>query len=252
MKWHAHLHGFNGIPRILGTVLLVACGPHAHIPPRPVPALLATVNDSVATLAKRHAPLLYLQRDETFPLERVVAVVHPTERVIAYHLLWRDDAHGAWLPFTIPTDEELVWVGYDSTGSATQIWTYWHGAILHTRWRDRPRVEIDVQWGKHGSMPRGMDENDLPIALSLDSYFLYSWLGVPDIMLGRLVRRGPNCFCRGYKRYREFTNPLDTQDKLDGVVRTIDATEFLGRVFGVPYSMKPAWPPGIKGSPYLW
>jgi hypothetical protein len=193
-----------------------------------------------------------MQRDESFSLERVVAVVHPTERVIAYHLLWRDDAHGAWLPFTIPTDEELVWVGYDTTGSATQLWTYWHGAILHTSWRSRDRVEINVQWGKHGSMPRGMDENKLPRTLSLDSYFLYSWLGAPDILLGRLVRKGPSCFCRGYDRYREFTRPVDTATRLDAIVRAIDARSVLGQVFGVPYSMKPPWPPGIKGSPYLW
>ena len=210
------------------------------------------VSDSIALLARRHAPVLYMQRDEEFPLERVVAVVHPSERVIAYHLLWRDDAHGAWLPFTIPTDEELVWVGYDTAGAATELWTYWHGAILHTSWRSRARVEINVQWGKHGSMPRGMHENELPVALSLDSYFLYSWLGAPDIMLGRLVRKGPKCFCRSYDRYRQFTRPVDTANRLDAIVHAIDASPVLQQVFGVPYSMKPAWPPGIKGSPYLW
>ena len=60
-------------------------------------ALEAT--DSGAVLA----PLLYAQRDEWFPLERIVAVVHPTRRVIAYHLLWKDDVHASWIPFTVPT-----------------------------------------------------------------------------------------------------------------------------------------------------
>jgi len=207
-------------------------------------------SDSVTMLAKRLAPVLYLQRDETFPLERVVAVVHPTERLVAYHLLWRDDAHGAWIPFTIPTDEEVVWVGYDSAATVTQLWTYWHGAILYAPWRGRSRTEIDVQWGKHGSMPRGMDENSLPALLSLDSYFIYSWLGAPDLLLGRLMRRGPSCFCRSYRRYRQFTRPIDTAERLDVVVRVIDASEILGRVFGVPYSRKPAWPPGVPGSSY--
>ena len=92
--------------------LLSACGPHAHIPPRPtvIPGALADA-DSAAQLARELAPLLYVQRDEWFPLARVVAVIHPTRRVIAYHLLWREDVHGSWVPFTVPTDEEVPWVG---------------------------------------------------------------------------------------------------------------------------------------------
>lgn len=242
------MHSFRAFPALLGLACLTGCGPRAHIPARPI-LPPQTASDSIAQLAKRLAPVLYLQRDETFPLERVVAVVHPTERIIAYHLLWRDDAHGAWLPFTIPTDEELVWVGYDSTLTVTHVWTYWHGAILHRPWLGTQRVEIDVQWGKHGSMPRGMDEDDLPLDLSLDSYFLYAWLGAPDLLLGRFVRSGPSCFCRGYKRYREFSRQLDTSQRLDAVAHAIDASGMLGQVFGIPYSRKPAWPHGVKGSP---
>ena len=91
------------------STLLAACGPHAHIPLRPanLPDALAST-DSGAVLARRLAPVLYLQRDETFPLERVVAVLHPTRPLIAYHLLWRDDVHGSWIPFTVPTDEEVL------------------------------------------------------------------------------------------------------------------------------------------------
>ena len=65
-------------------------------------------------LARSLAPTLFVQRDEYFALSRVVAVVHPTRPVVAYHLLWRDDVNGAWIPFTKPTDQEIVWVGFDS------------------------------------------------------------------------------------------------------------------------------------------
>ena len=222
---------------------LTACGPRAHIPQLPVEPLPGTeTNGADSALVKNLAPVLYLQRDETFPLSRVVAVVHPFEQVIAYHLLWRDDVHGAWLPFTMPTDEELVWVRYDSTGQATHVWTYWHGVILSTDWQGKGRVAIHVQWGKHGSMPRGMVESDLPWELNLPSYFVYSWIGIPDLLLGRLVRKGPSCFCHGYKRYRQFTRVLDTSVRLDVIARTADPAELLGRVFGKPYSKKPAWP----------
>ena len=85
-------------------------------------------------LARSLAPVLYLQRDERFPLSRVVAVIHPAKRIIAYHLLWRDDVNGSWIPFTVATDQEIVWVGYDQSGAPTEVWTYWHGTILHTPW----------------------------------------------------------------------------------------------------------------------
>src|SRR4051812_23554638 len=81
----------------LGLFALTACGPIAHIPPRPAPESLPGAlapSDSDATLAHTLAPVLYLQRDETFPLSRVVAVVHADRHIIAYHLLWRDDAYG--------------------------------------------------------------------------------------------------------------------------------------------------------------
>ena len=99
---------------LVGLSVVSACGPHAHIPPRPaiVPAALDSADPS-SRLARALAPVVYLQIDEVFPLSRAVAVVHPTRRIIAYHLLWQDDVHGAWIPHTVPTDEEVVWVpGY--------------------------------------------------------------------------------------------------------------------------------------------
>jgi hypothetical protein len=198
-----------------------------------------------STLAKNLAPVLYIQRDESFPLSRVVAVIHPFERVIAYHLLWRDDAHGAWLPFTIPTDEELVWVGYDESGQASHVWTYWHGVVLSTDWRGKGQVAINVQWGKHGSMPRGLIEGDLPVDRNLPSYFGFAWVGIPDLLLGRLVRKGPSCFCHGYGRYREFTRVLGTSGRLNAIVRTQHPERILKQVFGNPYSEKSPWPPEI-------
>ena len=186
--------------------------------------------------------MLYLQRDEWFPLVRVVAVVHPERRVIAYHLLWRDDVHGSSIPFTVPTDQESVWVGYDSTHAPTDMWTYWHGTILHTPWRDRGTVLGNVQWGKHGILPRGLIESDLPAGRKLNVYYLFSWLGLPEIWLGRLTRPGPGCFCRGYGRYRDFTRPVRLTERVDVVVRTAHPHDVLSAVFGARYSQKPDWP----------
>ena len=236
----------NTFRRVLVTSLaagLTACGPRAHIPPQPVavPGALAPT-DSGARLAHALAPLLYLQRDEWFPLQRVVAVLHPTRPIIAYHLLWQDDVNGSWIPFTVPTDEEVVWVGFDSTEAPTDIWTYWHGTLLHADWHQRGQVAIDVQWGKHGSLPHGLIESDLPSIKKLNDFYALTWLSLPDIWLGNLTRRGPWCFCHGYARYRDFSRQLPLSNRLDLVVKAEDAREALGAVFGKPYSRKTPWP----------
>jgi hypothetical protein len=231
---------------VLAAAQLSACGPHAHIPPRgvtPVPGV-AQQGDSIYTLAHRLAPVLYLQRDEWFPLSRVVAVVNPTRPIIAYHLLWRDDVHGAWIPFTVPTDEEVVWVGYDPvTAAATDLWTYWHGRILHTDWHAKGPPAFDVQWGKHGSLPHGTALGDLPKTRSMNLFYAFTILGAPDIWLGNASRKGPWCFCHSYRRYREFDRPLDVAQQLDAVVRTDNAREALKAVFGKKFSDKIEWPP---------
>jgi hypothetical protein len=171
-----------------------------------------------------------------------VAVVHPTRPVIGYHLLWRDDVNGSEIPFTVGTDEEIVWIGYDSlTSRPTEMWTYWHGKILHTDWRDRGAPAVDVQWGKHGSLPHGVIESDLPRFRTLNSFYAFTWLSLPDIWLGNLTRRGPWCFCHGYNRYRDFSRVLPLADSLTAVVVAADPRDALTAIFG-KYSKKPAWP----------
>lgn len=233
------LRKFAGLALVL--VLSGGCGPRAHIPLRPsgLQGVLAG-NDSNALLARSLAPVLYLQRDETFPLSRAVAVVHPTRPIIAYHLLWRDDVHGSWIPFTVPTDQEIVWVGYDVTGAPVDVWTYWHGAILHTPW-PKSQVAIDVQWGKHGSLPRAVRESDLPASRKLNIYFAATRVLLPDMLLGRLQRKGPVSFPYGYDRYRDYTKVLLLSERIDAVVRAADPHSVLQAVFG-DYSRKPDWP----------
>jgi hypothetical protein len=214
-----------------------------------VPAALAD-GDTAALLAHRLAPVLYLQRDEWFPLSRAVAVVHPDRRIIAYHLLWKDDVHGSWIPFTVPTDEEVVWVGYDTSGAPSDLWTFWHGSILHTDWHDRGTPAIDVQWGKHGSLPRGIIESDLPRGQTLNAFYVLHFIGLPDILLGKLTRPGPSGFFHSYARYRDFSRVMRLGDSLDVVVRTATPAASLAAVFGKPYSRKRQWP-DLTGVPAI-
>jgi hypothetical protein len=223
---------------------LSGCGPRAHIPPLPVAVQSAVDSSSfVAELARELAPILHLQRDEWFDLSRIVAVVHPTRPIIAYHLLWRDDVNGSGIPFTVATDQEIVWIGYDSTTHMPMdMWTYWHGTILHTDWRGRGHPAVNVQWGKHGSLPRGVIESDLPLSRKMNSFYAFTWLTLPDMWLGQLTRRGPWCFCHGYARYRDFSRVTPIANALDAVLQTEDPTAALTAIFGKPYSKKQAWP----------
>jgi len=214
------------------------------LPALPVdPPGLLDSGDSAALLARQLAPVLYIQRDEPFPLIRVAAVVHPTRPIVAYHLLWKHDVNGQWVPWAKPTDEEEAWVGYDPvTKEPTDLWTYWHHTILHTDWRRRGPPAVDVQWGKHGSLPRGIVESDLPHMKTLNFFYAAEFLLLPDIWIGKLAHGGPWGFFHGYERYRAFTDTLPLASRLDAIIRAEDPREGLRAVLGSHYSNKIHWP----------
>src|SRR5262245_9992756 len=115
-------------------------------------------------LVRRFAPRIYTTPTEIFPLKDFAVILHPTSRQIAYHFFWEDDID--FPEDNDPCDHELIWVQYSSDQkSIEKIWTYFHGRILEggeaalsdaRRYAMRPR--IDVQWGKHGSLPIGWEE----------------------------------------------------------------------------------------------
>jgi hypothetical protein len=104
-----------------------------------------------------------------------------------------------------------------------------------------------VQWGKHGSLPRGVIESDLPRFRTLNAFYAYNYLLLPDILLGKLTRPGPSGFFHSYARYRDFSRVLVLGDSLDLVVRTENARDALTAVFGKPFSKKTPWPPETRG-----
>jgi hypothetical protein len=235
---------FKNIAGLVTLAALAACVPRVQLPVAPYVAQgIVAPGDSVARLARHLAPVLYVQRDEPFPLVRVAAVVHPTRPVIAYHMLWQHDVNGQWLPWAKPSDEEIVWVGYDpQSGDATDIWTYWHNTVLHTDWRGRGMPGIDVQWGKHGSLPHHTIESDLPRFKTLNAFYAVEFLLLPDIWIGKLAHGGPWGFFHGYGRYREFTNIDSLANRIDAVIAAEDPRDQLHAVFGRKYSNKLRWP----------
>jgi RimJ/RimL family protein N-acetyltransferase len=232
----------NVLALAIALVCATGCYRASGIPP--VPATIPAAADSSAVaLARSLAPVLYVQRDEYFPLERVVAVVHPQCPVVAYVLDWKWDVNGQWVPWSKSSDEEEVWVGFDSLSHLpTDLWTYWHGSILHTDWRGRGQAAISVQWGKHGSLPHGVIESDLPNTRSLNVMYALDYVLLPDMWLGKLVHGGPWGFFHGYARYRDFSRVIQTADRLDAVVQTATPTDPLRAVLGARFSNKRPWP----------
>lgn len=227
---------------LMVSLLSASCGPHVVLPP--VPASLPNAADSIdALLARALAPVLHVQRDEPFDLVRVVAVLHPTRPIIAYHLLWSHDINGQWVPWAKASDAEVVWVGYDSaTKLPTDMWTYWHGSILHADWRGKGRPQVAVQWGKHGDLPFGVVESDLPRSRKLNSFYAAEFLLLPDIALGKLSHGGPFGFFHSYRRYRDFSRIVPLENRIDAVVRSEDPHPALLAVFGPRHADKQHWP----------
>ena len=126
-------------------------------PPRPPSAAELTRSSGASPRACTR------RRRSSFRSRTSPAVLHPTERLIAYHLFWEDDID--FPDDNDPCDHEVVWVQFARDGrSIERFWTYFHGRILEggeAALRDarehgmRPRV--NVQWGKHGSMPHGWE-----------------------------------------------------------------------------------------------
>ena len=115
-------------------------------------------------LVRRFAPRLYATPSEFFPLKDFAVILHPADRLIAYHFFWEDDID--FPEDNDPCDHELIWVKYSADkNSIENVLTYFHGRILEggeAAINDarahgmRPRVNI--QWGKHGSLPVGWEK----------------------------------------------------------------------------------------------
>ena len=122
-------------------------------------------------LVRRFAPRLYTTPTEFFGLRDAAAIVHPDRRLIAYHLFWDDDID--FPEDNDPSDHEVIWVAYGPGGKdIEQVYAYFHGRILAgtaETLKDaranggRPRVQ--VQWGKHGSIPFGSEQQLIRVVI---------------------------------------------------------------------------------------
>lgn len=190
-------------------------------------------------LVDRLAPRVMTTTSEPFALRDVVAILHPGEPVIAYHLLWDDDID--YPDDNDPSDHEVVWVRYTQDGRLERLWTYFHGRILDggdaaladaARHGGRPLV--NVQWGKHGSMPAGWQQQtiaadvneteagDLPAGepISLERYNRATFdklrqegARAADHPLARL-NKWPRTFTGSWNEFSRFGKSVDVRARL--------------------------------------
>ena len=228
--------------------------------------------DDRATII-RFAPRVFTVPDEVFPLKDAAAVLHPSERLIAYHLFWEDDID--FPDDNDPCDHEVVWVQFSQDRRTLErFWTYFHGRILDgggAAIRDaaqhgmRPRV--NVQWGKHGSLPVVWES--LPItpetgdlertyygvgkAITLAEYNRGTWQKLHSE--GRRLRDHPMArrlgwperFAGDWSRFIDFSREIDLRAAISKPgLMTVSRwnSAVIARHF-LPYNFRPKteWPP---------
>jgi hypothetical protein len=172
-------------------------------------------------LILRFAPRVFVNHEEPFPLKDAAAILHPERPWIAYHFFWEDDID--FPDDNDPSDHEVVWVRLDdSRQRLVGFYTYFHGRILEAppeALQDAQahggRVKLEVQWGKHGSLPvgwRGMRE--------VEENQRTTWQRLVkvgrDSRSSELARGWPMRFAGTWEQWMDASKPVD----LVAVLRT--------------------------------
>ncbi|SEO52110.1 metallophosphoesterase family protein [Paenibacillus sp. OV219] len=114
------------------------------------------VSTEMEELARLLAPELHLAESEPFTLRDCVAVFHPEQPLIAYHLFWDREMERN------EADHQLIWVSYHpETKELSEIKTYFHENMvssheaLEEAKAQQNRPQVYIQWGIHGAFLTG-------------------------------------------------------------------------------------------------
>jgi hypothetical protein len=166
-------------------------------------------------LVEKYAPRLHHVAGEFFPLQDIVAIIHPEKPLITYRLLWEDDL--GFPSDNDPCDHEIVWIEYDpADGDVTRVSTYFHGTILSPADAVAEanahggRAWIGVEWGFHGSVPwQGLEAAHDPLHRHWQRA-VAGRSGPPD----PLARGWPERFVGSFEDYVQFPVPDDPRPLL--------------------------------------
>lgn len=190
-----------------------------------------TVSRELVELVSRLAPELYLVESEPCALQDCVAVIHPEQPLIAYHLFWGKDQNS---PLDdISCDHEIIWVGYDPlTLKLSGIWSYFHKYIISTKAaliearENQNRPQAYVQWGLHGTLLAGglgaltvnWEESESSITHTGMDAMERMYNDAKEGGMGReysLKQGRIKKFTGDFSDYMRFTKKLDTREYMD-------------------------------------
>jgi hypothetical protein len=216
---------------------------------------LHSLSDQEREWIEKFCPLLLINAKECFSLIDVVAVHHPSQPMIGYHLFWEDDYD--FPDDNEPCDHEEIWVQYDpAKEEVKKVMSWFHAriieseeAVLEAR-NHGQRSIVRIEWGKHGSLLCGWEQIKDPITHTplkrwlRETYHQVKTGGrVPDHPLKRFWPRG---FEGTFAEYIDFSVPLDPLKWLQKKP-LLFKTEWVNAVLhshALPYNFHPKmeWP----------
>jgi glycerophosphoryl diester phosphodiesterase len=139
--------------------------------------------------------------------------------MIADHFFWEDDID--FPEDNDPCDHELVWVRYDPASmKVVSFHTYFHESILSSpdaivdAARNAQRPRVNIQWGKHGSLPYGWEKLAPVLDDNMATYRKLNTEGrrLPDHPLGR---HWPRRFEGSWNDFIAFNKAIDIRPILE-------------------------------------
>lgn len=212
-------------------------------------------------LLHAHAPILYITPSEPLPLRHFAGILHPDRPLIGYHMFWEDDID--FPDDGEPCDHEVIWVRYDPSSASPdervlEVLTYYHGKVLTAagapedakQRHGRPR--LDVQWGKHGTLPVGWQTID-DGAIYRDMQATFQRLKSQGIRKADhpLAKAWPKRFEGDWEAFTDFAVEVDTLPWLkSGVTARVGryANAILAQeILDIHFAAKYSWP-DLSGS----
>jgi len=198
------------------------------------------------TLAMRFAPKLYLNADEPRTLLYIIPVHHPERPLIAYHIIFDDDAlfSGRGKAY----DHEVLWVEYDPISyNVVDVPTLWHRTVIRTdsclldakSSDQRPRVM--VEWGLHGLLPLGWKKLSI---LRVNAEIRLHWFLAQNVSKVPGVQKNKVSFKGTFEEFITFNDYVDTREfiKSQNVIIAEYSYEELKIQIDDSFAIKKEWP----------
>jgi len=200
----------------------------------------------LTTLVMRFAPKLYLNSDEPSKLISVIPVHHPEKPLIAYHIIFDNDALFSGRGEIY--DHEVLWVEYDPISYiVVDVPTLWHRTVIRTDSSlldakssdQRPRVM--VEWGLHGLLPLGWKKLSI---LRVNAEIRLHWFLAQNASKVPGVQKNKVRFDGTFEEFITFNDYVDTREIInyEDVIVALYSFEDLKKQIDNSFALKKEWP----------